>query len=55
MIDVMLLVALTGLMQAARSFDPHTVVGGTELAFGYLLLAAGSSRPASARASDCQS
>ena len=40
MIDVLLLLALTGLMQAARSFDATGVNGGTELAFGFLLLAA---------------
>ncbi|MEP6859367.1 MAG: cation:proton antiporter [Deltaproteobacteria bacterium] len=40
MIDVLLLLALTGLMQAARSFDTSGANGGTELAFGFLLLAA---------------
>ncbi|MEO8840963.1 MAG: cation:proton antiporter [Kofleriaceae bacterium] len=40
MIDVLLLLALTGLMQAARSFDASGAYGGTELAFGFLLLAA---------------
>lgn len=40
MIDALLLLALTGLMQAARSFDTSGVTGGTELAFGFLLLAA---------------
>ncbi|CAN5227703.1 hypothetical protein BH11MYX1_BH11MYX1_08390 [soil metagenome] len=40
MIDVLLLLALTGLMQAARSFDTSGASAGTELAFGFLLLAA---------------
>lgn len=40
MIDVLLVLALTGLMQAARSFDTSGANGGTELAFGFLLLAA---------------
>ena len=40
MIDVLLVLVLTGLMQAARSFDAIGVNGGTELAFGFLLLAA---------------
>jgi Kef-type K+ transport system membrane component KefB len=40
MIDVLLLLSLTGLMQAARSFDTSGSNGGTELAFGFLLLAA---------------
>ncbi len=40
MIDVLLLLALTGLMQAARTFDATDLAGGTELAFGFLLLAA---------------
>ena len=39
-IDVLLLLALTGLMQSARSFDASGLSGGTELAFGFLLLAA---------------
>ncbi len=39
MIAVFALLALAGLMQAARSFAPGTVAaGGTELAFGFLLL-----------------
>ncbi|CAN5805903.1 hypothetical protein BH11MYX2_BH11MYX2_33700 [soil metagenome] len=39
MIELLLLFALAGLMQAARSFTVG-VVGGTELAFGFLLLTA---------------
>jgi len=39
-IDVLLLAAITGLMQATRTFPNPTMTGGTELAFGYLLLAA---------------
>jgi Kef-type K+ transport system membrane component KefB len=40
MIPLMLLFAVAGLMQAARSFTADTSIGGTELAFGYLLLSA---------------
>jgi len=36
----MLLLAVGGLMQAARSFTADTSIAGTELAFGYLLLSA---------------
>jgi Kef-type K+ transport system membrane component KefB len=39
-IDVLLLGAITGLMQATRTFPNPSMIGGTELAFGYLLLAA---------------
>jgi Kef-type K+ transport system membrane component KefB len=39
-IDILLLLALTGLMQATRTFPNPNFTGGTELAFGYLLLAA---------------
>ncbi|MBZ0233450.1 MAG: cation:proton antiporter [Deltaproteobacteria bacterium] len=41
MIPIFALLALAGLMQAARSFAPGvTLAGGTELAFGFLLLTA---------------
>ena len=40
MIPLLLLVALGGLMQAARSFTTDTSIAGTELAFGFMLLAA---------------
>ena len=40
MIPVLLLLALGGLMQAARSFTSDTSIAGTELAFGFMLLAA---------------
>ena len=40
MIPLLLLLAVTGLMQAARSFSSEIYAGGTELAFGFLLLAA---------------
>lgn len=40
MIPVLLLLALAGLMQAARTFTTELGTGGTELAFGFLLLAA---------------
>jgi Kef-type K+ transport system membrane component KefB len=41
MIPLLVLAALGGLMQAARSFAPGTFqAGGTELAFGFLLLTA---------------
>lgn len=40
MIPLLLLVAIAGLMQAARSFSSGLAAGGTELAFGYLLLVA---------------
>ena len=39
-IDVLILLALTGFMKVARSFDVTGLTGGTELAFGFLLLAA---------------
>ncbi len=40
MIPLLLLFAVGGLMQAARSFSEDIAIGGTELAFGYLLLVA---------------
>jgi Kef-type K+ transport system membrane component KefB len=40
MIPLILLLAIGGLMQAARSFTGESSIAGTELAFGYLLLAA---------------
>ncbi len=40
MIPLLLLVAIGGLMQAARSFTTSIGSGGTELAFGFLLLTA---------------
>lgn len=40
MIPVLLLLAVVGLMQAARSFSTDVALAGTELAFGFLLLAA---------------
>ena len=40
MIPLLLLFALGGLMQAARTFAPVQGIGGAELAFGYLLLTA---------------
>lgn len=40
MIPLLLLLATAGLMEAARSFTPLTGEYGTELAFGFLLLAA---------------
>ena len=40
MIPLMLLLAVGGLMQAARTFTTDTSIAGTELAFGYLLLSA---------------
>ncbi|MBL9015977.1 MAG: cation:proton antiporter [Myxococcales bacterium] len=40
MIPLLLLLAVTGLMQAARTFSTDVGTGGTELAFGFLLLAA---------------
>lgn len=40
MIEILILLALTGLMQAARTFTSEVGASGTELAFGYLLLAA---------------
>jgi Kef-type K+ transport system membrane component KefB len=40
MIPLLLLLAVGGLMQAARSFTADASVAGTELAFGFLLLAA---------------
>ncbi|NVB80079.1 MAG: sodium:proton exchanger [Kofleriaceae bacterium] len=39
MIPLLLLLALGGMMQAARSFTSDTTLAGTELAFGFLLLA----------------
>ena len=39
MIPLLLLLAVAGLMQAARSFSADTTLAGTELAFGFLLLA----------------
>ena len=40
MIPLILLLAVGGLMQAARTFTTDTSIAGTELAFGYLLLSA---------------
>ncbi|MBA3463301.1 MAG: cation:proton antiporter [Deltaproteobacteria bacterium] len=40
MISLLLLLAVAGLMQAARTFSLEVGSGGTELAFGFLLLAA---------------
>jgi Kef-type K+ transport system membrane component KefB len=40
MIPLLLLFAVVGLMQAARSFSDSVAAGGTELAFGFLLLSA---------------
>lgn len=40
MVEVLILLCLTGMMQAARSFSVEMGSGGVELAFGYLLLAA---------------
>ncbi|CAN5425180.1 hypothetical protein BH11MYX1_BH11MYX1_24300 [soil metagenome] len=40
MIPLILLLAVCGLMQAARSFTTDTSLAGTELAFGFLLLSA---------------
>ncbi|HSN30748.1 MAG TPA: cation:proton antiporter, partial [Kofleriaceae bacterium] len=40
MIPLILLLAVGGFMQAARSFSGDTSIAGTELAFGYLLLTA---------------
>jgi Kef-type K+ transport system membrane component KefB len=39
-IPLILLLAVGGLMQAARTFTTDTSIAGTELAFGYLLLSA---------------
>lgn len=39
MIPLLLLIAVGGMMHAARSFTTDTTVAGTELAFGFLLLA----------------
>jgi Kef-type K+ transport system membrane component KefB len=39
MVNVLLLIAVGGMMQAARSFTTDTTIAGTELAFGFLLLA----------------
>jgi Kef-type K+ transport system membrane component KefB len=38
MVELLLLLALGGLMQAVRGFSGDVAAGGTELAFGYLLL-----------------
>ena len=38
-IGALLLIAVGGMMQAARSFTTDTSMAGTELAFGFLLLA----------------
>jgi Kef-type K+ transport system membrane component KefB len=40
MINLLLLIAVGGMMHAARSFTTDTTLAGTELAFGYLMLAA---------------
>ena len=40
MIPLLLLLAVAGMMQAARSFTTDTTMAGSELAFGFLLLAA---------------
>ena len=40
MVEIMILLAVTGLMHVARTFTTEMTSGGTELAFGYLLLAA---------------
>lgn len=40
MIPLLLLLAIGGMMQAARSFTSDTSLAGTELAFGFLLLSA---------------
>src|SRR5512146_2307937 len=40
MIPLLLLLAVVGLMQAARSFSTDVSLAGTELAFGFLLLSA---------------
>lgn len=39
MVPLLLLIAVGGMMQAARSFTTDTTLAGTELAFGFLLLA----------------
>ena len=39
MIHLLLLIAVGGMMHAARSFTTDTAMAGTELAFGFLLLA----------------
>src|SRR5215213_170737 len=39
MVPLLLLIAVGGMMQAARSFTTDTTIAGTELAFGFLLLA----------------
>jgi Kef-type K+ transport system membrane component KefB len=39
MIHLLLLIAIGGMMHAARSFTTDTTIAGTELAFGFLLLA----------------
>jgi Kef-type K+ transport system membrane component KefB len=40
MVPLLLLIAVGGMMHAARSFTTDTTIAGTELAFGFLLLAA---------------
>lgn len=40
MIHLLLLIAIGGMMHAARSFTTDTTLAGTELAFGFLMLAA---------------
>jgi Kef-type K+ transport system membrane component KefB len=40
MIEILILLAVTGLMHAARTFAPDLATGTAELAFGYLVLAA---------------
>src|SRR5690606_3322742 len=40
MIHLLLLLAVGGMMHAARSFTTDTSIAGTELAFGFLMLAA---------------
>jgi Kef-type K+ transport system membrane component KefB len=40
MIHLLLLLAVAGMMQAARSFTMDTSIAGTELAFGFLMLSA---------------
>jgi Kef-type K+ transport system membrane component KefB len=40
LIPFLLLIAIGGMMHAARSFTTDTTLAGTELAFGYLMLAA---------------
>jgi len=40
MIPILLLLAVVGLMQAARTFSADVMIAGSDLAFGFLLLAA---------------